>query len=182
MSNMVYILLVVLLFVIIIILAMYNSIIRLYNSVKNAKADLDVCLNKRFDLIPNLVECVKGYSKYENTTLSDITELRSKYNNSKNLNVNEIDQMNNELNKFLVVVESYPELKADSQYLNLQNQLSEIETSLEEARKRYNFVTTRYNTKIETVPSNIVAGIFNFKRVELLTTEENKKENVKVEV
>ena len=177
-----YIILIVILIIILAILALYNSLIRSYNLIKNSKANIDVYLNKRFDLIPNLVECVKGYSNYEKKALEEIIELRNSYNNSKNLNISEIGKLDGKINSFLAVVEAYPELKANEQFLNLQNELSRIETELERERIIFNSVATRYNTKIETVPNNIVAGIFNFKRSELFTTEENKKENISVRI
>lgn len=178
--DIVYIILAVILVVILIILALYNQLIRLHNSVKNFKANIDIYLNKRFDLIPNLVECVKGYSKHESSTLEDIVALRNNYNNSNNLDVNEIGKINDKLNNFLAVMEAYPELKANTQFMNLQKELSRIEDQLESARNSYNFVVTKYNTKIETVPSNIVASMFNFKKAELFTTDQENKENVKI--
>lgn len=182
MNTIIYIILTIILIVILIILSMYNKLIRLHNSVKNAKANIDIYLNKRFDLIPNLIECVKSYSKYEGTTLEDIAKLRSNYREQKNLDVNKSGLLNNELNKYLAVVESYPDLKANTQYASLQNELTHIEGELEIARSNYNHVVTRYNTTIETVPSNLVASIFNFKKVALYHIEEEKKENIKVKL
>ena len=182
MENLIYIILFVLLIIIIIILAMYNKLVKLQNRVKRTQANIEVCLTKRFDLIPNIVECVKSYSKYEGTTLEEITSLRNNFNSQKNMSIKEAGQMNNELNKYLAIVENYPDLKANSEYMSLQNKLSNIEDELQRVRHIYNDDVTRYNTTIESVPSNIVAAIFAFKHAELFQIDETKKENVKVDL
>lgn len=182
MSNIVYIILLVVLIVIIVILFMYNKLVRLYNRVKKSKSDIEIYLNKRFDLIPNLVECVKSYSKYEDETLEKIVSLRSDYSKMDNLKVSDVNELDNKLTKYLAVVESYPDLKANSEYLNLQRELRDIEDKLSMARVRYNDVATNYNVATEVVPSNIVSSIFAFKKVELFKLEDNKKENIKVEL
>lgn len=181
-SNLLYIILVVILIINFVIFGMYNKLVKLQNRVKKESANIEIYLNKRFDLIPNLVEVVKGYSKHEGTTLEDITALRSNYNNNKDLSIKQAEEMNNELNKFLAVVENYPDLKANTQYMNLQNELREIEDQLGMARRRYNDVVTSYNTTIETVPSNIVASIFAFKRADLFEAEDSRKDSVKIEL
>ena len=119
--DLVYIILTVILIVILIIFVMYNKLIKLLNRVKKAKANIEIYSNKRFDLIPNLVECVKSYSKYEGGTLEDIVTLRNIYNQNKNLNLKQVEQMNGRLDKYLAIVENYPNLKADSQYMILQS-------------------------------------------------------------
>ena len=160
MSNLVYIILLVILIVIIVILFMYNKLVRLYNRVKKSKSDIEIYLNKRFDLIPNLVECVKSYSKYEDETLEKIVSLRSDYRKMDNLKVSDVNDLDNKLTKYLAVVESYPDLKANTEYLNLQRELRDIEDKLSMARVRYNDVATNYNVATEVVPSNIVSSIF----------------------
>lgn len=180
--DIVYIILTVILFVILIIFALYNKLIKLLNRVKKAKANIEIYSNKRFDLIPNLVECVKGYSNHESTTLEEIVALRSNYSKSKNLNIEQVKNMNEQLNKYLAIVENYPELKANEQYLNLQKELRNIEDELERARRIYNDEVTEYNTLTETIPSNIVASIFAFKKAQLFQIEDSKRENVKVEL
>lgn len=180
--NIVYIALTVLLIVIIIILIKYNTLIRLQNKVKKAKANIDIYLNKRFDLIPNIVECVKSYSNYESQTLEDIVDLRNNFMHQKTLNVNESSKMNARLNNYLVLLEAYPELKANSQYISLQKELSRIETELEFARKKYNEDVTKYNTAIESVPSNIVASIFSFKKAVLFQIEDQAKNNINIKL
>lgn len=180
--DIIYIILTVLLVVILIILFKYNQIIKLLNKVKKTKANIEIYLNKRFDLIPNLVECVKSYSQYEGGTLEEIVSLRNNYNHGNGLNLKEAEQMNNRLNKYLAIVENYPDLKSNTQYSNLQNELSRIEDELQNARHRYNDEVTRYNTLIETVPSNIVASIFAFKKAELFQIEDYKRDNLKLDL
>lgn len=182
MSNIVYIILLVVLIVIIVVLFMYNKLVRLYNKVKKSKSDIEIYLNKRFDLIPNLVECVKSYSKYEDETLEKIVSLRSDYNKMDNLKVSDVNELDNKLTKYLAVVEAYPDLKANTEYLNLQRELRDIEDKLSMARERYNDVATNYNVATEVVPSNIVSSIFAFKKVDLFKLEDSKKENIKVEL
>ena len=180
--DLVYIILTVMLIIILIIFIMYNKLIKLLNRVKKAKANIEIYSNKRFDLIPNLVECVKSYSKYEGNTLEEIVSLRNSYNQNKNLNIKQVEQMNDRLNKYLAIVENYPDLKANTQYISLQNELSKIEDELQNARHIYNDEVTTYNTVIESVPSNIVASIFAFKKAELFQVEDHKKENIKLDL
>lgn len=180
--NYIYVILFVLLIVIFIILGKYNSLIKLQNRVKKAKANIEIYLNKRFELIPNIVESVKGYTKHEGSTLENIVSLRNQYNSNQNMSMNEAGKMNDQLNRYLAIVENYPDLKANTQFISLQNQLREIEDELEYSRRIYNDEVTRYNTLIETVPSNIVANIFAFKKAELFQIEEHKKENIKIDL
>ena len=180
--DLLYIILFVILLIILLIFIKYNKLIRLLNRVKRAKANIEIYSNKRFDLIPNLVECVKGYSKHESTTLEDIVALRNSYNKNEHLNLGQVSDMNNKLNKYLAIVENYPDLKANSQYMSLQTVLKNVENELQRARHIYNDEVTRYNTAIEVVQSNIVASIFAFKHAELFEIEEHKKDNVKIEL
>lgn len=182
MENIIYIILVIILIVILVILAKYNKLVKLHNGLKKASADIEVYLNKRFDLIPNIVETVKGYSKHEEGTLEKITSLRSRYNDQKHMNIKSANEMNEELTKYLMVVESYPDLKANTEYLELQRELRNIEDQLEKARISYNNVVNYYNTAIQVVPSNIVAAMFGFKKASFFEVPEDKKENVKVEI
>lgn len=166
---------------IIIILSKYNGIVRLQNKVKQAKSGIDVYLNQRFDLIPNLVECVKGYAKHEKEIFENITKMRSEYMQG-NKNLKKAEQINNDMNKILAVAENYPELKASEQFLNLQKNLSKMESQLQAARRIYNIEVTKYNTKISVVPNNIIANIFGFKEAELFTIEEYKKDNIDINI
>ena len=166
--------------IILIIFGMYNSLIGMRNKVKQAESGIDVYLNQRFDLIPNLVECVKGYSKHEKEIFENIVNLRNQYMNSKKTNLKQAEELNNNINKIIAVAESYPELKASEQYLNLQRNLTKIESQLQAARRIYNNEVTKYNTEIATVPKNIIANIFGFKEANLFTIEEYKKENIEI--
>lgn len=174
-----YILAILLILILIFIMIEFNTFIRLRNKIKHSKSGIEVYLNQRFDLIPNLVECVKGYTKYEEQTLSKITNLRSQYNNAKNKDLKLGEELNNEFNNLLAVGESNPDLKASEQFLNLQRSLEKMESQLQAARRIYNGDVTLYNTTISTFPNNFFAGIFGFKEEDLFQIEEYKKKNVK---
>lgn len=167
---------------IIVILISYNALVRLKNRVMQAKSDIDIVLNQRFDLIPNIVECVKAYSKHESQTLEDVVRERNAYKSANKTNLFQAEKVNSDFNRVLAIAESYPDLKADTQYINLQGQLSIIESSLQEKRDEYNDAVTKYNTKIETVPSNIVAKMFNFVKEELFKIDDEKRKNIGVEI
>ena len=177
---MLYIFVAILTLIIITILASYNKLIKLKNKVNQSQSGIDVYLNQRFDLIPNLVECVKAYSKHESEIFENIANLRTIYNENKNLD--NASKLNNTLNKLLAIAEAYPDLKASEQFLNLQHNLVKIESQLQAARRIYNNDVTNYNTKIQSVPSNIIASLFGFKAAELFQIEEYKKENINVEL
>ena len=179
-SYMLDIFVVILTTIIITILASYNKLIKLKNKVNQSQSGIDVYLNQRFDLIPNLVECVKAYSKHESEIFENIAKLRTIYNENKNLD--NASKLNNTLNKLLAIAEAYQDLKASEQFLNLQHNLVKIESQLQAARRIYNNDVTNYNTKIQSVPSNIIASLFGFKAAELFQIEEYKKENINVEL
>lgn len=161
------------------IIGTYNKFIRKNNRVKEKESQIDVLLNQRFDLIPNIVECVKGYAKHESSTLEELTSLRSSYNNH-GFSIEETESIDKKFNNVMMLAESYPDLKANTQFLSLQNNLNEIENKLSYARSNYNNAVTSYNNLVESVPSNIIAKIFAFEKKELFKLEDNKKENVKV--
>lgn len=158
----------------------FNTFVNLKNKIKQSKSSIDIYLTQRFDLIPNLVECVKTYMKYEESVFTKIAELRAEYNNSKDLKKGE--QLNSEFNNLLAVGESNPDLKASEQFLNLQKSLIKMESQLQAARRVYNGDVTLYNTTISEFPNNIFASIFNFKEEELFEIEEYKKENIKIDL
>lgn len=174
-----YIVVILLFLILIFTMIEFNTFVRLRNKIKHSKSGIEVYLNQRFDLIPNLVECVKGFTKYEEQTLSKITNLRSQYNNAKNKDLKLGEKLNNEFNNLLAVGESYPELKASDQFMNLQKSLEKMESQLQAARRIYNGDVTLYNTTISTFPNNFFARIFGFKEEKLFEIEEYKKENVK---
>ncbi|HSL88045.1 MAG TPA: LemA family protein [Ignavibacteriaceae bacterium] len=148
------------------IIIIYNLFVRDRNLIKEAWSGIDVQLKRRHNLIPNLVAAVKGYSQHEKSLLEDITQKRSEAVKSDNLSDKapvESD-LSGMLKKLFVVVENYPELKANENFLNLQNQLVEIEDQLQYARRYYNGAIRNYNIRVESFPSNIIARLLNFKQ------------------
>ena len=164
------------------IILLYNGLVKAKNSVKRAESGIDVVLKQRFDVIPNLVECVKGYSTHESETLEQVVAQRNAYNNSQEINIKEAENLNRSINRIIAVAESYPDLKANGQYLNLQEKLSRIEDQLQYARNIYNNEVTKYNNLIETVPSSLVAKIFAFERADLFSIDDGDRENVVIDV
>ena len=147
---------------------MYNNFISLNNRVINSWAQVNVQLKKRSDLIPKLVQVVKGYSKYEKNTLKEITQLRTSINNSKT--VGKKYEVNNKisrvLEKFFIIAENYPRLKANENFLLLQTELSEVEDKIAFTRQFYNDTVYKFNTKLESFPNNIVANLMKLKKKE----------------
>lgn len=162
-----------------ILLIDYNRFVRKNNKVKERQSQIDVLLNQRFDLIPNIVETVKGYAKHESSTLEELVNLRSSYNN-KGFSIEETEKVDKKFNNIMMLAESYPDLKANTQFLSLQNSLNDIENKLNYARTSYNDAVTSYNNLVESVPSNIIAKMFSFKRKELFKIDEEKRNSVKV--
>ncbi len=179
MDTLILIILIIVAILIISIIKKYNTLIKLQNVVKRSESGIDVYLNQRFDLIPNLVECVKGYTKHEKELLESIVKQRTAYSQDKNLK--NASELNNNLNKIIAVAENYPELKASEQFLNLQTNLVKMESQLQAARRIYNNDVQNYNTKIQTFPSNIVASLFGFKEKDFFQIEEYKKENINID-
>ena len=152
--------------------------------MNNAWSQIDVGLQRRFDLIPNLVETVKGYMEHETDTLAKVTELRTSW--SKASSVEEKANLENELSgalkTIMAVAESYPNLKANESFNTLQNELSDTEDKIAYSRQFYNDTVTKYNTKLETFPSNLVASMFGFKASTLFNVDsEEAKKAVKVD-
>lgn len=159
------VLLIILVILIVVFISIYNSLVRLKVLVRNAFADIDVQLKKRHDLIPNLVETVKGYAAHERTTLENVIKARQMAVSASTPD----DKMKSEnmltqaLRQLFAVVENYPNLKANENFMALQQELSKIEESIQNARRYYNAVVRDYNTRIMVFPSNIVASMFGFK-------------------
>lgn len=169
----------IIILIFIIVLIQYNTLIKKRKIVEQELATIDVYLTQRFDLIPNLVECVKAYTKHESEIFKTITQMRTQYMNTKDLE--EGKKLNTECNKLIAYIENYPDLKASEQYLLLQKKLSKIESQLQAARRLYNGAVTAYNTKISVVPINIIAKIFKFKEAKLFEIEApDVKENIDV--
>jgi LemA protein len=149
-----------------IIIGLYNRLVKLRNNRENAFADIDVQLKQRLDLIPQLVEAVKAYMKHESTVLTDITNART--NALKATTVNEkiaaTTQLSTALQGLNVAVEAYPDLKANQNFMQLQEEISDIENKLAAARRFFNSATKELNNAVETFPSNLLAGMFGFRR------------------
>ncbi len=160
----------------------YNSLITLRARIDNSWGQIDVQLKRRFDLIPNLVESVKGYAKHEKELFTDVTKARASMANAKT--VGEKAQADNmlagTLKSLFAVAENYPTLRASENFKMLQEELSGVESKIAYARQFYNDSVLTYNTAIATVPSNLIAGIGGFTPKEYFKTEGAEKENVKV--
>ena len=163
---------------------LYNDLVKLRQNVKNAWSQIDVQLQRRFDLIPNLVETVKGYMEHENATLTKVTDLRNAWANASTLaeKARIDDQLSSAIKTIFAVSENYPDLKANQNFIQLQQELTNTEDKLSFSRQFYNDSVTKYNTKIELVPSNLIASMFHFKPEELFKIDsEEAKKNVKVD-
>ena len=160
----------------------YNTLVSLRNKVKDGWSQIDVVLKNRNDLIPNIVETVKGYAKHEKDTLDAVIEARSKALSASNKEdeMKASGEVTEALGRLFALAESYPELKANENFLNLQNKLNEIEEKIRFARQFYNDSVLTYKNKIEMFPSNIVAGMFNFKPEAFFEATEEERQNVQV--
>ena len=154
----------------------------LRNRVKDQWAQIDVQLKRRFDLIPNLVETVKGYAFHEKDTLEAVVKARNEYLSSDTPEgkIAANNDLNKVVTKLFALAESYPELKADASFRELQTTLTETEDKISYDRQFYNDVVMKYNNKVEVFPSNIVAGMFGFKTSAYFNATEEERENVKV--
>ncbi len=159
----------------------YNSFVKLNNMVKEAFSTMDVYLKKRWDLVPNLVETVKGYSKHESETLEKVIEARGNYTQmSRQEKVDSDNIIKGEVAKLIALSESYPDLKANQNFVDLSRQLVKLEDDIENSRKYYNGTVKNYNLKVLTIPTNIIASMFGFKEEKMFEAAENERENVKV--
>lgn len=166
------------------LISCYNNLVRARAKVDNAFSQIDVQLQRRFDLIPNLVECVKGYMDHESDVLTKVTELRTSWASASTVEQKvEIDnQLSGALKTIMAVSENYPDLKASQNFSELQESLKEVENKISFARQFYNDTVTRYNTQLVIFPVNIVATIFNFKSAQLFAVDSAEaRNNVKVD-
>ena len=174
------IILVVLALLIIFVIGAYNALIRLRNQVDNAWSQIDVQLKRRHDLIPNLVETAKGYMHHERETFETITKARSQAMGAKT--VAEASKaegaLGEALSKFMLVVENYPDLKANQNFLSIQEELTSTENKIAFARQNYNDQVLFVNNKIQMFPSNVVAGMFNFKKRDFFEIEDLAEKEV----
>ncbi|MBQ6813758.1 MAG: LemA family protein [Methanobrevibacter sp.] len=183
MNLILIILIAVIIIIIVAIVALYNGLVKARNKVKNAWAQIDVQLNRRSDLIPNLVETVKGYAEHEKTVFDDVTSARAGLMNANG--VKEISEANNHLSNTLktlfAVAENYPDLKANENFKELQSQLSETEDKIAYSRQFYNDTVMMYNNKCQTFPSSIFAGMFGFKEADFFEAAGEARTVPKVE-
>jgi len=181
---MVYAIVVIIAIIAIFVIVKYNSLVALRQRVKNSWSQIDVQLQRRFDLIPNLVECVKGYMGHESDVLEKVTNLRTSWANATTTSDKmKIDnQLTESLKTIMAVSENYPDLKANTNFSELSEELRNTENKISFSRQFYNDSVTRYNTKLELFPSNIIANMFNFKSRELFAIESDEaRKNVKVD-
>ena len=179
-----WVILAIVIAIVIYVISVYNGLKTIENRVENAWSQIDVQLQRRFDLIPNFVETVKGYMEHESETFTKIAELRTSWANTKTVSEKaDIDnQLSGALKTIMAVSENYPELKANQNFSELSEELRNTENKISFSRQFYNDTVTKYNTKLELFPSNIIAGIFNFKQKDLFSAEsEEARKNVKVD-
>ena len=179
-----WIILAILVILVIAIISMYNGLVSSRVKVDNAWSQIDVQLQRRFDLIPNFVETVKGYAAHESETFEKITELRTSWANAQTVTEKaELDnQLSGALKTIMAVSENYPDLKANQNFSELSEELRNTENKISFSRQFYNDNVTMYNEKLQLFPSNIIANMFNFKPRELFAVENNEaRKNVKVD-
>lgn len=179
-----WIILAIVVVLVIAVIGMYNSLVQSKIKVDNAWSQIDVQLQRRFDLIPNFVETVKGYMTHEKETFEKIAELRTSWANTQSVSekANLDNQLSTALKTIMAVSESYPELKANQNFADLSEELRNTENKISFSRQFYNDTVTMYNTKLQVFPSNIIANIFNFKARDLFKTDSDEaRKNVKVD-
>lgn len=161
-----------------IIIGIYNSLVKLQNGVEGAWSQINVQLERRSDLIANLVETVKGYATHEKTTFQEVTQARSDLNNAQTVKENEKADniLTGTLKSLFAVAENYPELKADGNFLELQDQLSDTEDKIAEYREFYNEMVLTYNNKREVFPNNIISNFFSFQEAEFFEHGDDAEE------
>ena len=177
-----WIILAVIILIIIYVFILYNNFISLDNKVKEAFSTMDVYLKKRWDLIPNLVETVKGYAKYEEETLTRVTKLRNTvYNEMTNdEKIINNEELSSDVSKIMALKEAYPELKANENFIDLSNKLTKIEDDIANARKYYNGTIRIYNNKVQMFPNNIFAKLFGYKTKRMFEASLEDKQNIKI--
>ncbi len=178
------IILIVLAILVFALISIYNKLVRLRNTVKSSWSDIDVQCKKRFDLVPNLVETVKGYAAHEKGVFENVTRARSMAMQATTpAEMAKAENMlRDTLKSLFAVAEAYPDLKANANFLQLQSQLQELENNIESARRYYNAVVRDYNIATESFPSNLIASQFGFKKEELFQLEAPEVERKAVKV
>jgi LemA protein len=182
MDTILIIILAVVAVILIWLIAAYNRFVVLKNRIDNAWSQIDVQLKRRFDLIPNLIETVKGYAKHEKKVFTDVTAARTAVMNATTLpeKAKANNQLSSTLKSLFAVAENYPKLEANQNFMMLQEELSGTESKIAYARQAYNDSVLSYNNGVQMFPGSIIAGMFNFKQREFFKTDEVEKANVKV--
>ena len=178
------VILVIVVLLVVFVITKYNKLVTLRQKVRNGWSQIDVQLQRRFDLIPNLIETVKGYMEHESSVLEKVSELRSSWANAQTVadKASLDNQLSETLKTIMAVAENYPDLKANQNFMSLQQELTNTEDKISYSRQFYNDIVTKYNTELEVFPSNIVASIFNFKAEELFKVDSAEaRKNVKVD-
>ena len=177
------ILIAIVVLIVLFVINTYNTLVGLRNKVKDQWAQIDVQLKRRFDLIPNLVETVKGYAKHESSTLEAVVKARNTYLSASTpeAQMKADGELTQAITKLFALSEAYPELKANENFKQLQSELTSTEDKISYARQFYNDIVMKYNNKIEMFPSNIVAGMFKFKAQAFFEVNEEERQNVKVQ-
>lgn len=171
-----WIILVVVVLLIVVVVSGYNSLVSLRNKVKDQWSQIDVQLKKRADLIPNIVETVKGYAKHEKETLEGVIKARNALNTASSVEEEMAanNQITEALNKLFALSEAYPELKANENFMSLQKDLKDVEEKISYARQFYNDTVMTYNNKVQMFPSNIIASLFGFKESKFFELDNEK--------
>lgn len=179
----IYIILGTLILLAVIFIALYNSLISSRNRVEEAWSDIDVQLKRRYDLIPNVLETVKGYAQHERGVFERVTEARTAALAAKTAkeHAEAENQLSNTLKTLFAVSENYPDLKANANFLDLQRELSDTENKIQAARRFYNSVVLEYNTRLQVIPTNVLAALFHFSQKDFFDLSSNsERENIKV--
>lgn len=165
------------------VIGTYNKLVKGRNKVRDQFSQIDVQLKRRTDMIPNLVETVKGYAKHEENTLTEVIAARNKLASANTINekIESNNQLTGSLSKLFALSEAYPDLKANQNFLSLQNDIKDTEDKISYARQFYNDTVLTFNNSIEVFPSNIVASLFGFKIFDFFKIEESEKEAPKVQ-
>lgn len=182
MKTVIVVVLVIVVLLVLYLVSIYNKLVNSRNKVDNQFSQIDIQLKRRTDLIPNLVETVKGYAKHEENTFKEVVEARNKAVSANSINekIDANNELTGALNKLFALSESYPELKANENFLSLQNDLKETEDKITYSRQFYNDSAMQFNNIVEMFPSNIVANMFHFKKYEYFKIAEEEKSAPKV--
>lgn len=177
-----YLVIGIIILLVIYVLVTYNTFVKAENRVDESFSVMDVYLKKRWDLIPKIVETVKGYAKHETNTLKEIILLRKGiYDDMSNIEkIKTNEELSNIISKIKLLVENYPNLKASDSFIDLSNQLVNVENEIASSRKYYNAVVRIYNNKVEMFPNNILAKLFGFKSKSMFEANMDERENVNV--